>query len=44
MPGCATTVRVLRNTSWSQFPLNLNRVLNSDTRPTSSRAVQRPEE
>jgi hypothetical protein len=36
MPGCATTVQVLRNTSWSQLPLNLNRVLNSDTRPNSS--------
>ena len=37
MPGCAIAVRVLRNTSWSQLPLNLGRVLNPYTRPTSSR-------
>lgn len=43
MPGCATTVQVLRNTSWSHLPLNLGRVLNSYTRPTSSRVRQHPE-
>ena len=43
MPGCATNIQVLRNTSWSQLPLNLSRVINSYTRTTSSRVVQRPE-
>ena len=43
MPGCATTVQVLRNTSWSKLQLNLSRVLNSYTRPTSSLIRQQPE-
>ena len=43
MPGCATAVQALRNTSWSHLPLYLGRVQNSYTRPTSSRVRQQPE-
>ncbi len=43
MPGCATAVLVLRNTSWSHLPLYLGRVLNSYTRPTPSSLRQQPE-
>ena len=43
MPGCATTVQVLRNTSWSHLPSYLGRVKNSYTRPTSSRVRRQPE-
>lgn len=43
MPGCATAVQALRNTSWTLLPLHLGRVQDSSTRPTSSRARQQSE-
>ena len=43
MPGCATAVQALRNTSWSHLPLNLERVRNLCTRPTSARVGQQPQ-